>query len=134
MSTRATVKYSLGLLTPPNVVRPHGSVDLGKRGSFTSASACGENNRGSTVLGAYPLVPKGALNVTFLPLWHPEAANSVKSPASIFAVGTKERFCVGVARWMVTCSPTKKKSLFRMIGPPKVPPNWLRLRPSLLVA
>src|SRR5438093_3205853 len=128
------VRYSLGLLTPPNVTRPQGSLDFGKRGSLTRARDCAENNLGSTVFLANPFVPKGALNVTLLPLWHAGEARSVKSPASILAVGTKDRFTVGVERCTVACSPTKKNSLFRTIGPPNVPPNWLRLRPSLLVA
>src|SRR5436309_3133513 len=98
MSTRPTVKYSLGLLTPPNVVRPQGSVDRGKRESFTSARACAENSFASRVFRANPFVPKGALNVTFLLLWQAGEAKSVKSPASIFAVGTNDRFRVGVDR------------------------------------
>src|SRR6266699_360198 len=134
MSTRPTVKYSLGLLTPPNVVRPQGSLDRGKRESVTSARACVENSLGSTVFFAYPFVPKGPLNVMLLPLWQAAEAKSVKSPASIFAVGTYDRLTVGVERWIVACSPAKKKTLFGTIGPPNVPPNWLRLRPSLLVA
>src|SRR5439155_11934877 len=99
MSTRATVKYSLGLLTPPNVVRPQGSVDLGKRESVTSLRACGEKSWGSTAFSAYPFVPKGAFNTTpFLPLWQAAEAKSVKSPASILAVGTKDRCSIGVER------------------------------------
>src|SRR5258708_863840 len=88
ISTRPTVRYSLGLLTPPNVVRPQGLVDRGKRESVTSARACGENSLGSTVFFANPFVPKGPLNVTFPLLWQAAEAKSVKSPASIFAVGT----------------------------------------------
>src|SRR5215510_13852923 len=133
-STRATVRYSLGLLTPPNVVKPQGSLDRGNRGSLTSARDWRENSLGSTVFRANPFVPNGPLNVTSLPLWQAAEANSVKSPASIFAVGTNDRLSVGVERWMVACSPTKKNTLFFTIGPPKVPPNWLRFRPSLLVA
>src|SRR5215510_2357149 len=94
-SIRATVRYSLGLLTPPNVVRPQGSVDRGKRGSLTSARACGEKSFGSTVFLAYPFVPNGALNVTFLLLWQGRDAKSPQAPASILGEGTEEWLTVG---------------------------------------
>ena len=38
----------------------------------------------------------------------------------------------GRDRSFVPCSPAKKNSLFWMIGPPIVPPNWFRFSPSFV--
>src|SRR3989442_147829 len=65
---------------------------------------------------------------------HAGAVIAVKSPARIRGVGTKEVLVVGAVRMSVLCSPAKKKSLFLRIGPPMVPPNWLRLSWSTVVA
>ena len=50
----------------------------------------------------------------------------------IAAVGTKAVWSSGFCRVVVACRPMKKNSLSRTSGPPRVPPSWLRLRPSLL--
>ena len=53
-----------------------------------------------------------------------------KSPARLAAVGRRtavgEEDCDACRRWY----PAKAKSLLRMMGPPKVPPNWFWWRES----
>jgi hypothetical protein len=55
---------------------------------------------------------------------------SLKSPASIFAVGRNTSVVVGRIRSLVICGPPKKNSLFWMMGPPMVPPVCARFNPS----
>ena len=57
-------------------------------------------------------------------------ATVVKSPASIAGVGTRAMLAAGCWRTVVPWKAPKKNSLFCTIGPPSVPPNWLRCRPS----
>src|SRR5205809_878011 len=87
--------------------------------------AAGLNADGSIRLPAY-----GARSVIGRPLLQDGDANAVKSPASIAAVGTNAMLSVGV--WWVTVPwyAPKKNSLSLAMGPPTVPPNWFRSRPS----
>jgi hypothetical protein len=41
---------------------------------------------------------------------------------------------LGLDRMMFPWYPRKKNNLSRFMGPPKVPPNWLRLSESRVVA
>src|SRR5438128_12640743 len=54
----------------------------------------------------------------------------VQSPATIAGVGIVANCGFGVARIFVPWYAPKKKSLFFTIGPPKVPPYWLRFSVS----
>src|SRR3990172_8143972 len=114
---------SLSLSFRPYLTRPHGSVVVGS--ILTTFSAARESNEGST----RPLT-KGALKVICRPELHAGEAAAVKSPATICAVGTYLMLSLGDERLSVPWWPPKKKSLFCAIGPPNVPPNWLRFKLS----
>src|SRR5215510_10518015 len=57
-------------------------------------------------------------------------AKSLKSPRSIASVGTNAILLWGLWCWFVPWYPPKKNSLSCTIGPPAVPPHWLRDSPS----
>src|SRR5579859_4604684 len=81
-------------------------------------------------LGSILLPENGAPKLICRPL-HVGEANVVQSPPSIWAVGIKARFAAGCCRVSVSWYPPKKNNLFFLMGPPTVPPNWLRFRPSV---
>ena len=108
-------------------MRPHGSVDTGSRSRICRAT-------GLNCDGSMRLPTNGAPRLTCVPLLHWGEATVVKSPARIAAVGTIACRSDGVCRLRLTCTPPKKNIRFFMTGPPSVPPNWLRLSPSLAVA
>src|ERR1043166_8323413 len=56
-----------------------------------------------------------------------------KSPVRSAAVGTKAVLVYVMLRRIVRCHEPKKKSLSFLMGPPSVPPNWLRLSASFCV-
>ena len=58
----------------------------------------------------------------------------VKSPFSIAWVGTKLTVSAGLLFSFLPWYPAKKNSLSLTIGPPSVPPNWLRFKLSRLGA
>src|SRR4029079_12713093 len=95
---------------------PHGSVVVGR--SAVTLFAAGLRRAGSM---RFPT--NGAPRLICLPPLHAGEAIVVKSPASIWAVGTYEMLLVGTWRRMVPLEPAKKKSLSWTIGPPSVPPN-----------
>ena len=76
--------------------------------------------------GSIRLLTNGAFNVICRPTLHKGEAKAVKSPASIAAVGMYDCLLAGSCRVIVPWKPAKKKSLFFAIGPPNVPPYWLR--------
>ena len=55
-----------------------------------------------------------------------------KSPSRSAAVSTIAEL-IGFWRIVVLWYEKKAKALFLLIGPPSVPPNWLRFSPSCLV-
>src|SRR5262244_3270983 len=58
------------------------------------------------------------------------ARDAEKSPARWAAVGVTELLVVGATLSRVPWYEKKKKVLSLRIGPPMVPPNWFRFRPS----
>src|SRR6266851_4361730 len=60
------------------------------------------------------------------PIW-------LKSPVSSAGVGMQEPAALETWLLRVPWKPPKKKNLSVRIFPPRVPPNWLRLRESLVV-
>src|SRR5262249_47837290 len=111
--------YSLLFTLRPNRIWPQGSVVVGIAGFVRIFIAAGENNFGSILLPT-----NGPVRVIGRLLLHEPAVMAVKSPFNIAAVGTKEGGAVaGLERWNVVCSPRKKNTLSRLMGPPIVPPN-----------
>ena len=72
----------------PKLISPHGSVVVARR--FAMFSAAGLNVDGLT-----RLLTNGARSVTWRPPLQAGDAKSVKSPASIAAVGTNWMFSTG---------------------------------------
>jgi hypothetical protein len=80
------------------------------------------------------LFTKGARSVICRPTLHAGEAKSVKSPASIAAVGTNASLSGGSERIVPFWYAPKKNSLFFAMGPPMVPPYWFRFSVSRFVA
>src|SRR5262245_26540455 len=109
------------------MILPHGSSDFGS--SFAKFTAALLYDAGSM-----RLLTNGARNAICRPTLQAGEVKAVQSPVKIAAVGTNARFSGGSCRMVVPWYPPKKNSLFLVIGPPIVPPNWLRLIVSRLVA
>ncbi len=105
------------------VILPHSSSGAGSLLAMNTAA-------GLNSAGLMRLFTNGARRVTGRPALHAAEVTPVKSPAIIAAVGTNEMRSGSVRRVIVPWYPPKKKSRSRTIGPPSVPPNWLRSRPS----
>src|SRR5258708_29177476 len=106
---------SLLYSTAPKTVRPQGSLAAGR--VFAIWSDAELNNEGLILLST-----KGAPSVNALPPLQEAVAKAVQSPLSICAVGTNAGVAVGSWRMRVAWYPAKKKSLFRLMGPPITPP------------
>ena len=80
------------------------------------------------MFGARPPVPNGARQHVFCtPLLQAAEANVVQSPANMAAVGTLAWLTPGFSCRTLYWKPPKKNNLSLRMGPPMVPPNWLRL-------
>src|SRR5205085_9516895 len=106
---------------------PHGSDVAGSLFATTTAGRLYN-------AGSIRLFTKGALNVIWRPPLQAGEANAVKSPAIIAGVGTYAGEPTGFWRNVKPWYPVKKKALSCRMGPPMVPPNWLRFRESRSLA
>src|SRR5438876_6611688 len=111
----------------PQLIVPQASAAAGSKEATFSAGLSNEE-------GSIRLLTNGALSVICRPALQAGEVIAVKSPATVAAVGTKAMLFAGSWRRVVPWYPPKKNNLFFMIGPPKVPPNWLRLSVLFVVA
>src|ERR1700674_4774415 len=94
------------LATLPYWTLPHESGEVGRLLSSFRAGAL--NKAGEIRLFTY-----GKARLICRPaVLQPGAVTAVKSPESIWAVGTNAMVVAGAERLVVVCSPIKKKSLF----------------------
>src|SRR5260370_2769398 len=114
------MRCSLEEARRPNVTLPHGLDVAGNPVTFNRFNACALNKDGSM-----RLLANGAFKAICRPVLHAGEVIVVQSPTSIAGVGTNASKVVGAERWVVACSPAKKKSLFFTTRPPTTPPNWL---------
>src|SRR5260370_7090106 len=81
------------------------------------------------------LLSNGPLSWSALPdALHDGDNNALKSPFVMASVGMWAKVAEETERRMVVCWPMKKNSLSFTIRPPRVPPNWLRLSQSRVLA
>src|SRR5215468_7234252 len=102
-------------------MEPQGSAVVG-RYLVASATAGGLNREGSIRLLPKGSPVAGSVRVRAPAVRHCADSTTLKSPASISAVGTNANVSGGAWRLRVPWYPAKKKSLSRRIGPPIVPP------------
>src|SRR5512138_3617680 len=124
-SMRIGICDSFSWTGAPQNTFPHSSIGWGILREMLRAA-------GLMRLGSILLLTNGAPSVTDRPWLQAADANAVKSPVNIGAVGTKAVWSSGFCLVVVACRPAKKNTLSRTIGPPIVPPNWLRFKPSFL--
>src|SRR5579872_2031394 len=108
----------------PYWILPQGSVDTGM--CFRMFIATGLNSAGLIVLLTNPAAGDRVIGLALQlgpVIW-------VKSPASIAAVGAKLVLVGGLLFSIRPWYPSKKNRRSLTIGPPSVPPNWLRFRLS----
>src|SRR6266550_4395411 len=101
---------------------PHGFVATGiNLNRFWATLLTSVDQVGSMLL--WPA--NGPLKV--LALLQAALSNTEKSPFSMACVGTVSN-CGVADLTIVSWKPAKKNNLLRMMGPPRVPPNWFRFK------
>src|SRR6266700_3046647 len=102
------------------MIFPHGSDVCGNAFAKFTAGLLSRD-------GSIRLLTNGPLSVMARPTLQAAEAKDVKSPCSIAGVGINAVSTAGSWRSVVPWYPVKKNNLSFIIGPPIVPPNWLRL-------